>query len=283
MKICALTMVYQDYWALDQWYRHYGEQVGYSNLYIVVHGKDDRISDICPQASILTIPRDTLSHFDRLRADTLNALQVALLQSYDWVIRTDTDELLCSETGLEDTFAANQDVPVLTALGFDLVEVDGDPAMTDNVFETRKNIAFSGHYSKAVALNAPASLVLHGTRVPPRKIEKFAFRMPREFYLAHIKYSNLTVLADVNEVRQSVGNSSGTGLPGFGWKQANQDAAQFLETFNSKDVKSWTDASKHAHDTLSVKPSRNEKRGIVKTRALKFPYRTQLPDWFSKI
>ena len=40
MKICALTMVYRDYWALRQWYRHYGDLVGAQNLYIVAHGPD---------------------------------------------------------------------------------------------------------------------------------------------------------------------------------------------------------------------------------------------------
>ena len=59
MNICAITMVYKDYWALSQWYLHYGRLVGFDNLYVVAHGADPEIARLCPRATVITVPRET--------------------------------------------------------------------------------------------------------------------------------------------------------------------------------------------------------------------------------
>lgn len=284
MKIAALTMVYRDPWALSQWVRHYGRLVGPQNLFIVAHGPDPDIARLAPQASVITIPRDDLSGFDRKRAEMLNGFQSGLLRAYDWVIRTDADELICAETDLHDLLGNHADVPVLTALGFDLAEVSGDPDLADApVFTRRRNAAFAGHYSKACIVNRPVDLMLHGTRVPPRKLETFPFRMPRGLYLAHIKYANNAEVRRTNAWRIDVASSPGRGLPGAGWKNADDDTDKFYDTFLAKNLLPWEDARDRAFDVLSVKPARLAERNLVKTRAMKFDTRTKLPDWFSDL
>ena len=285
MKICALTMAYKDYWALGVWYRHYARLLGPQALYVVAHGSDPEIERICPGASVLTIPRDDLSHFDRRRADMLNAFQAGLLESYDWVIRTDVDELICADPelgGLDQIFSQAADYPVLTALGLDLVEMPDDRALSDKMFTARKNASFSGHYSKAFALSRPANLALHGTRVKPRKLQGFPYLMPEGLYLVHVKYANLEALRQVNSDRMRIANSAAKGLPGTGWREADADAARFLEGFAAKPLLPWGRARAKAYRVLSAVPARSERLGIVKARALKFPFRTTLPDWFEK-
>ena len=83
------------------------------------------------------------------------------------------------------------------------------------------------------------------------------------------------------QVRLEVGNAEGKGLPGAGWQAADADAVKFLETFAAKPVLPWDKAEAKAYATLSVKPSRIEKSAVVKTRALKLPYRTELPARFA--
>jgi len=78
MKICAITMVYRDYWALSQWYAHYSRHLGSDHLYIVAHGHDPKISELCPRANVVTVPRDDLAGFDRVRGHLLNGLQDGL-------------------------------------------------------------------------------------------------------------------------------------------------------------------------------------------------------------
>ncbi|WGW02905.1 glycosyltransferase family 2 protein [Tropicibacter oceani] len=285
MKICALTMVYRDYWALSRWYAHHGAQLGPENLFIVAHGADPQIAQICPGASVITIPRDDFANFDRNRAALLNGIHAGLVQAYDWVIRTDADELICFDpdryNSLVQAFEKNSEFPVLTALGFDLVEMPGDAPLTEAaLFSQRTNLGFSGHYSKAIASRRPIEFLLHGVRVAPRRLDSFPFAMPRGLFLAHLKYANRAVLDAVNKVRMDIANRDAPGLPGTGWSEADADAARFHDSFAEKKLIDWDKAEQKAFDTLSVKPARIEKSAIVKTRALKLPYRTRLPARF---
>ncbi|WP_136443479.1 glycosyltransferase family 2 protein [Pacificoceanicola onchidii] len=285
MKICALTMVYRDYWALSRWYAHHAAQLGAGNLFVVAHGADPRIAELCPGASVLTVPRGDFAHFDRSRAAMLNGFHAGLNEAYNWVIRTDADELICFDPdcypSLPDAIAANADAPVLTALGFDVVEQPDDaPVSAGPVLAQRRHIAFSGHYSKAIAARRAMDFALHGVRVAPRRLEGFPFTMPRGLYLAHLKYANSEVLQEVNAVRMDVGNTDAPGVPGTGWKEADADATRFHQAFLEKKLLAWDKAEQKAFDTLSVKPARLEKGSIVKTRALKLPYRTVLPERF---
>jgi hypothetical protein len=286
MKICAMTMVYRDYWALSRWYAHHGAQLGHENLFVVSHGLDPKIAEICPKASVITVPREDLTHFDRARAQMLDGFFAGLAQVYDWVIRTDADELLCFDPelypSLPEAIHAHKDSPVLTALGFDLVESPDDEALSDTpVFGQRRNLAFSGHYSKAVAARRAIPFQLHGVRVASKRLETFPFSLPKGLFLAHLKFANHTVLTKVNKVREAVGNAEFDGVPGAGWKQASQDSMMFLANFWDKPLTPWNQAYEHAFATLSVKPQRHEKFSVVKTRALKMPHRTLLPDRFA--
>lgn len=285
MKICALTMVYRDHWALSRWYAHHAAQLGPENLFIVAHGADPEIARLCPGASVLTIPRDGFDHFDRARAEMLDGFAAGLAKVYDWVIRTDADELICFDPRLWDSLPqalSAQEAPVVTALGFDLVEVAGDAQMTDGpVFAQRRALAFSGHYSKAVAARRAIPFQLHGVKVAPRRLESFPFVMPRGLYLAHLKYANAAVLAEANAVRMAVARGQGAGLPGAGWSEAEADARAFMDGFSAKEALSWDVAESQAFATLSVKPARVERFSLVKTRALKLPFRTLLPERFA--
>jgi len=72
MKICPLTIVYHNHWALSLWYVHYSSQLGAKNLFVIAHGRDDKIPNICPEANVIKIPRDELDRFDYARAKIMN-------------------------------------------------------------------------------------------------------------------------------------------------------------------------------------------------------------------
>lgn len=284
MRIACLTMVHRDHWALSRWYAHHARQLGAANLFVVAHGPDPEIARICPGASVLTIPRDRFDNFDKARAEMLDGFHAGLAKVYDWVIRTDADELVVIDPARWDSIAdalAACDVPVVTALGFDLAERPGEAPLTDApVFGPRRALAFSGHYSKAVAARRAVSFQLHGTKVAPRRLDGFPFHMPQGLYLAHLKYANRAVLAEGNAIRMAVASAPGKGLPGGGWKEAEDDALKFYDTFEARPHLPWDQAEPRAHATLSVKPARLERFSVVKTRALKLPFRTDLPDRF---
>lgn len=285
-KICAITMVYRDHWALSRWYAHHGAQLGFENLYIICHGQDDRIRDLLPNANIWVIPRGNLDNFDRKRAEMIDGFFAGLSQIYDWVLRTDADELICFDpdryASLTAAIKAQPGAPVLTALGFDVVEQAHDLALTEApTLGQRRNISFSGHYSKAVAARRSIGFQLHGVRVAARKLAEFPFHMAPGLYLAHLKYAHTAALREATQVREEVATKATSGGPGAGWRDASEDARIFLKTFEEKPVLPWAEAERQAFDALSVKPSRLERFSVVKTRALKLPFRTVLPASFS--
>jgi Glycosyl transferase family 2 len=286
MKVCAITMVYRDHWALAQWYAHYGRMLGPKNLYIVSHGHDAAVQKICPKASVITVPRDDLSHFDVERNNLLNSFQNALGRPYDWVIRTDVDELICLDPDMYPSLAellSAQSAHALFALGMNVVEMPGDPELTNGsaALRCRRHIEFSGHYSKAWVRRRGISLMRHGVQVKPRRAARFPFVMPRGVYLAHLKYANVKELETSNKHRIEIANSNGVlGLPGGGWREAESKAEQFGASFAAKPSIDWTTAEAQAYAALQT-PKRSVSDGVVRAQSIRFDFRTRLPEWFT--
>lgn len=285
MKICALTMVYKDYWALSQWYTHYGRQVGFDNLFVVAHGADDQIAKICPQASVITVPRDTFEGFDRRRGQLLNSFSDGLALSYDWVIRTDADELICFDPsrygGLEDVFAGVTSKAIF-ALGLNVAEVMNDKVLGEGQMALghRTTAVFTGHYSKAWAGKRGTALWRHGIWVGARRLPTAHFEMPEGVYLVHLKYANLAALELANQHRTEVGNAPGRGLPGAAWKEADRDASRFYTNLAAYEAKQWADARDTAFASIVADPVRDEKESVLRSKSKTFKYRVTLPGWF---
>ncbi|MGC1497174.1 MAG: glycosyltransferase family 2 protein [Sulfitobacter sp.] len=286
MKICAVTMVYRDYWALSQWYAHYARHLGSENLYIIAHGADPKIAELCPRASVITIPRDDLAGFDRARARMLNNIQDGLGVVYDWVIRTDADELICLDPAhhgsFVDLFDQQPSATALFALGFNVAEVEGETPLrrSDAALGKRRNAAFTGHYSKAWAVRRGVHLVRHGIGVPAKRVTTAEFNMPQGVYMAHLKYANLMALVDANTDRAKVASGSEKGLPGKAWSDADKDSQKFLNMFAKLPVWEWDRAMTTAYTEIIKTPVRDTDQSLLRAKSVNFPCRTMLPDWF---
>lgn len=279
-------MTYKDHWALSQWFRHYSRLLGPENLYVVSHGADPRIQEICPGASVLTIPRDRLQGFDHWRGRMLNGFQQGLLEIYDWVIRSDADELICLDPARWGSLAdmlADQPAPAVFALGFNLFDFSQTTAnaVEQPVFAKTRDAVFTGHYSKAWAVRRPIGLRRHGIQLRPARLAQFPFAMPRGVYLAHLKYADVAALSAMSEVRQEVGNSEGPGTPGKAWKQAAKEAVEKREEAEALPQLPWDEAEKTAWRSLQS-PVRDEASSVLRCKSLRFQFRTTLPSWFSR-
>ncbi len=288
MKICALTMVYRDYWALDQWYRYYGKQLGHRNLYVISHGFDPEISRICPDASIITIPRDDLKNFDRVRLKLINGIQSGLNNIYDWVIQTDADELVCFNPSIYESFGdlfERTTAPALFALGLNLAEVEGDCVLQkdENVLEKRKVACVTGNYSKAWAVRKALPLRWHGVFCGYRKTEDFPFEMPDDVFFVHLKHANSEALKQTNSVRQSVAESVGEDWSVNGWANPDLHAKRFYRKMAAAEELTWNDAIALGYEQIRANPVRDPKRGIVKPPFINYVCRTTLPDWFATL
>ncbi|WP_299294047.1 glycosyltransferase family 2 protein [uncultured Tateyamaria sp.] len=285
MKICAITMVYRDYWALAQWIRHYSKHLGIENLYVVVHGPDERVNEIAAGANIWTIPRETLEGFDKRRNKMLNDFQSGLLRFYDWVIRTDTDELICIDPDVHSSFSdlfSNTTDDTVFSIGLNVYEQPTDKEMPDgvSVFTCRTAAVITGNYSKAWAVSVDAPLMRHGVKLTNMDSTPYTYGFPTGVYLVHLKFANIAALADVNATRKEVARAGVPGLPGWGWKRADAHAMKFFETAETLELTPWTDAVAKAHALIPTDMKSEEGDGVVRSPGIPFLAKTTLPKWF---
>lgn len=285
MKIAALTMVYRDYWALEQWYAHYGQHLGFDNLFVVAHGHDPKVAEICPKASIVTVPREDLEWFDRIRANLLNGITSGLNQIYDWVIRTDTDELICLDPALHAGFAdffSKCTEDAVFALGFDIIQRETDTDLTagQSVFEARTGAVFGGAYSKAFAVCDNTQLFLHGVKLPRKHLADYPFQLPRGVYLAHVKFANIDALAASNAHRVEIAAIEAKGMPGGMWRKADVYSEARFNWIEQHPELEWTEAEAKAYTTILETHKRMPKGNVLRAASLQFDFKTTLPDWF---
>ncbi|GGX42014.1 hypothetical protein GCM10007385_06980 [Tateyamaria omphalii] len=278
-------MVYRDYFALTQWVRHYSSQLGIENLYIVAHGHDPRVNEIASGANIWTVPRDNLEKFDRRRNWMLNKFQSGLLKFYDWVIRTDADELICVDPGLHGNLKQlleGQKEDALFSIGANLFEAadDSEIDVDASVFNQRQSVVLSGSYSKAWAVKEPVPLMRHGVSIAAEGKQTHSYAFPKGVYLVHLKFASIAELLDVNKTRIALGRSGLPGMPGLGWQRAGNHAKRFFEKAEKLEVLPWEQAVNGAYDTIVSDMKFSENDGVIRSPGIPHIARTTLPEWF---
>ncbi|MCL6283446.1 glycosyltransferase family 2 protein [Ruegeria sp. 2012CJ41-6] len=280
-----MTMVYRDYWALSQWYAHYSRHLDPENLFVVAHGADPKIHELCPGASVITVPRDKFTYFDLSRGRLLNGFQVGLDEVYDWVIRTDVDELICLDPdryqGFADFFAQNPDRAQFS-LGLNLAELPDDPKFMPGMLalQHRRRALFSTHYSKAWAVRGRIGLRRHGVEIRPRFIDAYPFSVPRGAYLVHLKFANGQALAESDTHRMQVASELGRGTPGQSWRDPDTRNRRFHDRVRNLPVTDWDEAEPQAFAQISAEPERERHTGVIRVRDVALNLATDLPGWF---
>ena len=233
---------------------------------------------------MITVPRETLEGFDRRRGQVLNSFADGLAVSFDWVIRTDADELICYDPALYTSLHAVLETATaksMFALGLNVAETLEDDVLAAGQMALghRRTAVFSGHYSKAWVTKRGTGLWRHGIWVGPKRIETAVFDLPRGVYLMHLKYANIDALETANQHRVDVGNMPGRGLPGAAWKEANQTAARFYARLAGFRDETWEVARDHAYATISADPVRDTKENVLRAKSTVFEQRVTLPEW----
>lgn len=276
-------MVHGDHWALSQWFAHYSRHLGARNLFIIAHGRDPFIKMICPKANIIPVPRDDLSHFDTTRAQLLNGFRSGLLATYDWVIQTDADELICLDpeqhASFEDLFSA-QSAPALFAMGINIAERKDDPTVPDGdrALPLRPCGVFSGHYSKAWAASQAIGFRRHGLHLGPRRLGRTQMVLPKGVYLAHLKFASRDALTLANSTRKTIAAGDEPGLPGPAWQKPLLAAQKFWNAVEGLPLKPWTTAEPEAVAAVSQDPLRDTKTWVLRARNIRFDFKTELPE-----
>ena len=92
MKIAAATMVFNERIFLPIWLDHYGAQLGYENLFIIDDGSTDGSTSDKRIVNLVKKNRNLLDENDRV--NLVSSFHEKLLDYYDIVIYTDSDEII---------------------------------------------------------------------------------------------------------------------------------------------------------------------------------------------
>lgn len=159
MKICAITMVYNESKNLPRWISYYSSQLGLKNLYLLDNeSSDDSVkSDL--GCSIVRVPRSD-GFSDTKRARFVSSFVAGLLNYYDVVIYSDCDEFLIANpnkySGLREFFEKNP-APYFTCLGMNLIHIRNvEPSLgSGRVLSQRRHVVFSHAMCKTLATRVP--------------------------------------------------------------------------------------------------------------------------------
>jgi hypothetical protein len=94
-SIAAFTIAYNEHLVLPIWARYYTAHFGAENLFVIDQGSDKPYEDLLPEGvNIVRLPRDMFDNW--LIARIVAVFQRFLLESYESVLYTDSDEFVCA-------------------------------------------------------------------------------------------------------------------------------------------------------------------------------------------
>ncbi|WP_299984084.1 glycosyltransferase family 2 protein [uncultured Ruegeria sp.] len=196
MKIAALTMAYRDYEMLDRWCKYYGDQLGRENVFVVSHGHDPKHLEITQGCNLITIPREPVDHFDPWRFEMLYQFAQFLHASYDWVIRTDTDEFIVVDrsVGSLRQMLDQQSKPFVFALGIEVFQDEAEAELTASpITAQRKYGLLWSSYSKTFATMSGWKTEFHGVHFDWEGGQRPRVNMPQGVYLLHMRLCSKAV------------------------------------------------------------------------------------------
>jgi hypothetical protein len=209
----ALTMVRDDAFFLKAWLRHYGDQFGRENCYVVNHGRGEMVADLATGCNIIGIPGEHHKNFDMKRWRMLNNLVMGLRSYYDHVIVGDVDELVVVDpdagVDLAEYLAAAPLNRVLTPLGFEVIHrIDLEPEpVTDTILGPRRHVRPAPHYSKPCIVSVGTKIARGGHFTQYEKLHT-----PDELYLLHLKFCDLPAYSEAMNRRNAVTEAIGSGV-----------------------------------------------------------------------
>ncbi|SLN64643.1 hypothetical protein ROA7450_03425 [Roseovarius albus] len=280
-------MVYKGYWHFECWIRHYSKILGRQNLFVVLHGADDRAQRIANGCNVITVPRESyLERFDRKRFFALSNFRDFLLASYDIVLQSDADELLFAdcEDGLLGALKRLPDQPAIFTLGFELIEVENDNLVSDefSLLSQRRNGIFFGKYTKAsVFRKKGVKVMMHGYSTDEIASGKHGYALADDIYLAHLRFSNTYALSSANAGKQDLIERVEI-APSRDWTDPETTREKLLTKFDKAELLDFSLAAQHARRALGTGVRRTRiGRHVLHAPPQLMPHRFILPDRFS--
>lgn len=206
IRIAAITMAFNEPEFLPLWVEHYGRLVGFHNLYVVSLADRRQRSDRTRRYQLIDLP--DVGFDEATRAETMSRFQAMLLLSYDWVVMSDSDELIVPDpdryAGLKDFVKKNRRQPFFNTVGFNVVqdrERESRLGLTRPLFHQRDWVRFDAGYCKPLLARIPLKWGpgFHFCDRPRRQTD--------DLYLFHLRAADETIartrVARLNAIKMS--------------------------------------------------------------------------------
>lgn len=275
----AITMVYQDDFFLDIWYRYYGAQLGHENLYIVAHGAQPSIAVIAPRANIITIPREDLDNIERRRWIMLSHFAGALLTQYYCGVVTDVDEMVVvdplSGKNLFEFITEFDNRDALFPMGMELFQMLGQDQPLDPekpILHQRRNAFFTHNYTKANIIYRFAQFIngAHGIYTPNAEIAE-------GLLMLHLKYCNSEQILARRSIRQQIVEDTGAFGKGSAWvRESGADFTRLLRKMAARKLVNFDEARNGFRQKIGFIPKADRAR----TKRVFTSTRFELPERF---
>lgn len=182
-KIGIFTIVQNEPAFLPVWKQYYQQHVPAADLYVLDHNSTDAKTIECA-SRLNRVPVHRAESFNhRWLRDVVERFQVFLLESYEFVLFTEVDEIVAPDPrfcarGLNDLLNSKEipETGYMRCTGFEIVhkKCDGEPALQwdQPLLEQRHCCRRSEKYSKPLLASRPLewSLGFHRLRTPDLKM-----------------------------------------------------------------------------------------------------------------
>lgn len=253
MRIAAVTMVFNEQVFLPIWLTHYGQAVGYQNLFVIDDGSDDGSTSDSRILNIIRRPRGELD--EAYRARLISRFHEKLLKHYDVVIFTDADELIVVDPDVDQSIASyleSRDFGFLNPIGLNVVHrVEREPPINlgKPLLAQRRYMKFSPWYSKPAIARIPMDWLpgFHRCRSPQR--------FDRNLLLFHLRSMDVGVARERLRTLNSIVRSLDSRSRGYSRHFAMSEAEYFRQYIpNDADFRQAGEAEMDLY-ALGIEPS----------------------------
>jgi hypothetical protein len=181
------------------WYQYYSTQFSSKNIHLMtLSGKENQFCEY-PLGSVMGMGE---KYDDDVRLARMTERVSELLQTYDYVVRVDTDEFLVADPNFKPTLAEYINalsLDYVTARGFDIFQHPSEPQLLRDVpilVSQRKH---------AFALTAMNKTCITAKPLKWNRGFHYCSEMPRfdKLYLFHLKRADITALIEWNKIVSS--------------------------------------------------------------------------------
>lgn len=229
--VAAITMARDEADMLPRWVRHYGGQLGESNLLVFDDNSTDGSTDDLP-CTVHRLPQLPGRHgYETSRMELMSGIAQGLLAVYDFVIFADVDEFIIADPdrydGLVDFLADRRDRSVIAPVALNVVHHPGaegplDPARP--LLGQRRFVKYVPLMCKPSVKAVPAAWAdaSHGIKAP--------FEVDPELFMLHMKFYDREALRRVAERRNRLVEVDGRAKKSS-WSLSGDELAAKLDSF----------------------------------------------------